>query len=191
LVDLPDKDSVPDSNFLLERLKEGDRKVFTQLFEYYYSGLVIYADRYLHDLGSAEDVVQSVFIRLWENRHTIKSVSLRYFLINSVKNSCVDLLRKTETQEKYIRRQMNQFTDFGDDFWAEGELKEMIKTAVNNLPARCREIFMMSRFDGLKSKEIAQKLHLSQRTVETQITHALRILRKDLKDYLFQFLFIF
>jgi RNA polymerase sigma-70 factor (ECF subfamily) len=191
LTDLPHNDSIPDSHFLLDRLKEGDRKVFTQLFEYYYSGLVIYADRYLHDLGSAEDVVQSAFIKLWENKHTIKTVSIRFFLISSVKNNCVDLIRKSETQEKYIQRQMNQFTDFGNDFWAEGELKEMIETAVNNLPARCREIFMMSRFDGLKSKEIAQKLHLSLRTVETQITNALKIIRKDLKDYLFQFLFIF
>lgn len=107
MTDFPDKDSVPDGNFLLERLKEGDRNVFTQLFEYYYSGLVIYADRYLHDLESAEDVVQSAFIKLWENRHAIKTVSIRFFLISSVKNSCVDLIRKSETQEKWMIRIQN------------------------------------------------------------------------------------
>lgn len=188
---LTDKNLEHDSNFLLERLKAGDRKIFTQLFDYYYSALVIFADRYLHDLGSAEDTVQSVFVKMWENRQNLKAASVRFHLINAVRNSCIDLIRKEGTREKYMQRQIRQSFHAGEDFWAESELKEMIETAIGRLPDRCREIFLLSRFEGLNSKEIAQKLQLSQRTVETQITNALKILRKELKDYLFQLFFIF
>jgi RNA polymerase sigma-70 factor (ECF subfamily) len=139
----------------------------------------------------SEDIVQSAFVRLWENRHAIKSPSIRHYLASAVKNNCIDLIRKKETQKKYVQRQTHQEEGHGSDFWAESELEKMIETAINNLPPRCREIFILSRYEGLKSHEIAQKLQLSQRTVETQITKALKILRKDLKDYLFQLLFTF
>jgi RNA polymerase sigma-70 factor (ECF subfamily) len=188
---LLNKDFDSDSHFLLMRLREGDRKIFTWLFEYYYSSLVIYADHFLHDQEAAEDIVQSVFVRMWENRLEIKAASIRFHLISAVKNSCIDLIRKEATQGKYIRRQASQTINFENDFWAESELKEMIETAIGKLPPRCREIFILSRFEGLKSKEIAERLNLSQRTVETQITNALKVLRNDLKDYLFQLFFIF
>ncbi len=190
MIPLLNKDYDSDSYFLLEKLKEGDRKIFTWLFDYYYSSLVIYADRYMHDQNAAEDIVQSVFVRMWENRLEIKAASIRFHLVSSVKNRCIDLIRKEGTQGKYIRRQMNQQNLQEGEFWAESELREMIETAIAKLPARCREIFILSRFEGLKSKEIAQRLDLSQRTVETQITHALKILRNDLKDYLFQLIFL-
>ena len=191
MADPTDKNFDHDSNFLIERLKEGDRKIFTQLFEYYYSSLAVYADHYLHDLEASEDIVQSVFVKLWENRSTIKAASIRFYLLNSVRNGCIDQLRKEETREKYIQRQIYQTKNTVDDFWAESELEKMIETAISKLPSRCREIFLLSRFEGLKSKEIARKLQLSQRTVETQITNALKILRKELKGYLFQLFFIF
>ena len=178
-------------DLLLERLKAGDRKVFTMLFEYYYTGLVVFADRYIHDMELSEDIAQSAFVHLWENKHAIKSASIRYYLANAVKNNCVDLIRKKETQEKYIQRQEKHSPDHGTEFWAESELEQMIENAISNLPPRCREIFILSRIEGLSSHEIAQKLQLSQRTVETQITKALKVLRKELKDYLFQLFITF
>lgn len=184
-------DFVKHGDLLLEQLKLGDRKAFTILFDYYYTGLVVYADRHLQDIELAEDIVQSVFVRLWENRQSIKSSSIRYYLASAVKNNCIDLIRKKETQEKYARRQLSGEFESGADFWAESELEQMIEKSINNLPPRCAEIFRMSRFEGLKTHEIAEKLQLSNRTVETQISNALKVLRKDLKDYLFQFLFTF
>lgn len=179
------------NDLLLEQLKSGDRRAFTLLFDYYYTGLVVFADRYMHDLELSEDIVQSVFVRLWENRQSIQSSSIRYYLSSAVKNNCIDLIRKKETQEKYVRRQLSGNADSGADFWAESELEQMIEKSIANLPPRCAEIFRMSRFDGLKTHEIAEKLQLSNRTVETQISNALKVLRKDLKDYLFQFFFTF
>ncbi len=191
MADITGKEQSLSNPFLLDRLKEGDRNVFTLLFNEYYSGLVIYADYYLHDLEQSEDIVQSVFISLWENKHTLKSASFRFFLVNSVKNSCIDLIRKEETRNKYNLRQVNREADYEPDFWTEAELKKMIESAIEKLPPKCREIFILSRYKNLKSREIADKLNLSPRTVETQIAHALKVLREDLKDYLFQLFFFF
>lgn len=179
------------NKFLLERLKDGDPKAFTLLFNYYYSGLVIYADHFLFDLDMAEDVVQSVFVRLWENRQSIQSASVRYYLVNAVKNNCIDIIRKEETRKKYNQRQTNRDTEYAGEFWAETELREMIEKSMNKLAPKCREIFILHRYENLKSKEIAERLQLSPRTVETQIFKASKLLREDLKDYLFQLLFIF
>ena len=184
-------ESDPGNQFLLEKLKEGDRKAFTVFFNYYYSGLVVYADHFLHDLEIAEDVVQSVFVRLWENRQLLKSTSIKYYLGNSVKNNCIDLIRKEETRKKFQQRQTNREPEYQGEFWAEAELREMIEISINKLPPKCREIFILHRYENLKSKEIAQRLQLSPRTVETQILKASKLLREDLKDYLFQLFFIF
>lgn len=174
--------------FVLERLKEGDRKLFSILFNYYYSGLVVYAAHFLHDPDMSEDVVQSVFIGLWENRRSIQSPSVRQYLVHSVKNRCIDLIRKEETRKKYTSRQLNQDADYQGEFYAETELREIIRKSIDKLPPKCREIFVLSRFDNLKAKEIAIKLELSPRTVETQILKASKLLREELKDYLFSFL---
>ncbi len=181
----------PGNDFLLEKLKEGNRKAFTIIFNHYYSGLVIYAEHFLYDQGMAEDIVQTTFVGLWENRQAIKSASIRHYLINSVKNKCIDILRKEETRKKYNQRQITQNINYQGAFWTESELREMIESSVNKLPPKCREIFILNRYENLKSKEIAQRLQLSPRTVETQILKALKLLRKDLKDYLFQLFFIF
>ena len=148
----------PGNQVLLEKLKEGDRKAFTVFFNYYYSGLVVYADHFLHDLVTAEDVVQSVFVRLWENRQSLKSTSVKYYLGNSVKNNCIDLIRKEETRKKFQQRQTSREPEYQGEFWAEAELREMIEISINKLPPKCREIFILHRCENLKSKEIAQRL---------------------------------
>ncbi|MGQ8336120.1 RNA polymerase sigma-70 factor [Sunxiuqinia sp. A32] len=187
----PYKDFEIESAFFLEKLKEGDRKTFTLIFDYYYTGLVVFADKYMHDIELSEDIVQSVFVKLWENREYIRSSSIKSYLSSAVKNNCIDLIRKKETQDKYVQRQKSIGIDSEHEFWAEHELQKMVEDSIRKLPSRCREIFKMSRYDGLKSIEIADKLGISQRTVETQITKALKILRKDLKDYLFQLFLTF
>jgi RNA polymerase sigma-70 factor (ECF subfamily) len=181
----------PGSELILVRLKEGDRKVFTLLFNFYYSGLVVYAGHFIHDLEMAEDVVQSVFMGLWENRQSIKSSSVRYYLVHAVKNKCIDIIRKEETWKKFNDRQLTRDKDYQGEFWAETELREIIRKSIDKLPPKCREIFVLNRYDNLKSKEIAEKLQLSPRTVETQILKASKLLREDLKDYLFQLLLFF
>lgn len=170
---------------ILVHLKSSNQGVFEMVFKYYYSGLVIYADQILNNIPVSEDIVQSVFMKLWETRQTLEIRSFRSYFIQCVKNSCVDHLRKQEVKNKYSREITdNPQFEMQEDLWTKTELEELIQQAIGKLPQRCREIFLMSRIEGLKTAEIAEKLQLSGRTVETQISKALKILRLELADYL-------
>ena len=134
----------------------------------------------------AKDLVQAVFIKFWNDREKINlRSSVRSYLFVSVKNKCFDSLRK---KDRNIKLQgITGEHDVSDDSYETyilSELDALFKRSLNKVPDRCREIFELSRFQGLKIREIAVKLNLSEKTVENQITNALRILKEELKDYL-------
>jgi RNA polymerase sigma-70 factor, ECF subfamily len=174
--------------FLFDRLKKGDESVFDFIFKYYYPGLVVYADRFVLDRMSAEDIVQDVFVRFWEKSKTLDtSTNLKGYFFLSVKNGCLDYLKHQKVSDKYRLQVLSQgdIPNASDaDYFIESELKSKIELAISKLPDRCREIFILNRIDNMTSKEIALKLGISHRTVETQIGKALRLLRTELKDYL-------
>jgi RNA polymerase sigma-70 factor, ECF subfamily len=170
---------------LLEQLKSSNKGAFELVFKYYYSGLVFYCDRFLKDRILAEDIVQTVFMELWEKRRALEIRSFRSYLLHCVKNRCIDYLRTQAVKNKYIgfKLETNQF-EIPENFWTKHELEELIQNAIAKLSPRCKEVFLMSRMENMKNAEIADKLHLSGRTVETQITHALKHLRVELSEYL-------
>jgi RNA polymerase sigma-70 factor (ECF subfamily) len=173
---------------IIERLRSGDRTAFELLFQFYYPGLVIYATQFAVDELQAEDIVQNMFIKLWEKRQRVKLVdSLKSYFFTSVRNSCLNSLKHQQVESKYI----GQLYDMSEknllyqpNLYIASELQEIIRQAIDELPERCREVFVMSRLEQMKNDEIAEKLNLSKRTVETHISHALKILRVKLKDYL-------
>jgi len=179
-----------DERFLILQLQQDDKKVFEIIFKFYYAGLVVYADKVIRNTEVSEDIVQSVFMKLWEDRKSLKIHSLRSYLGAAVKNRSIDLIRNQRVQDKYSEylREKDQQPD--DDFYTFRELSELVSQAIEKLPPRCREIFEMSRSLHLTTNDIAAKLHISKRTVETQISHALKILRIELKDYLYLFLLL-
>jgi len=170
---------------ILEHLKNSNQGVFEMVFKYYYSGLVIYADQIIKNIPVSEDIVQSVFLKLWENRQSLDIHSFRSYLIQCVKNRCIDHLRSCEVKNK-LSQELKDYSHFEmqEDLWTLMELDELIQQAIDKLPPRCREIFLMSRTENLKIAEIAEKLRLSARTVETQISKALKVLRTELAEYL-------
>lgn len=170
---------------ILEHLKNSNQGVFEMVFKYYYSGLVVYADQIINDAPLSEDIVQTVFLKLWETRHSLEIRSFRSYFIQCVKNRCIDHLRSQEVKNKY-KIQSHDYTqfEFQEEFWVKTELEDLIHQAIDKLPTRCKEIFLMSRMDNLKTVEIAGKLQLSGRTVETQITKALKVLRVELAEYI-------
>lgn len=175
---------------ILVQLKNSNQGVFELVFNYYYSGLVVYADQIVKNTPTSEDIVQSIFMKLWETRETLEIRSFRSYFIQCVKNRCIDHIRSQEVKSKYH----NQTVDYSqveipEDLWTKNELDEVLQLAINKLPPRCREIFLMSRVENMKIAEIAEKLNLSGRTVETQISKALKILRVELADYLPLFIF--
>lgn len=170
---------------ILEHLKNSNQGVFEMVFKYYYSGLVIYADQIIKNIPISEDIVQSVFLKLWETRESLDIRSFRSYFIQCVKNKCIDHLRSCAVKNKFSQELMDDSqVEMQEDLWTLMELDELINQAIDKLPPRCREIFLMSRTENLKIVEIAEKLRLSARTVETQISKALKVLRTELAEYI-------
>ena len=170
---------------LSESIKNSNHGVFELVFNYYYSGLVVYADQIIKNTEISEDIIQSVFMKLWETRETIEIRSFRSYFMQCVKNRCIDHLRSLQIKQRFDNRIPEaDHLVMEEDLWTKNELSELLERAVGDLPPRCREIFWMSRYENLKIAEIAEKLDISKRTVETQISKALKILRIKLVDYL-------
>lgn len=173
---------------LIQRLKDGDRTAFELLFHFYYPGLVIYSTQFMTDRSTAEEIVQDFFVRLWEKRQNIHSAdSLKSYFFTSIRNSSLNYLKHKKIESGYIdeiKELSNNNLLYDPDLYIVSELQEKIDKAIDDLPKRCKEIFIMSRFKGLSNDEIATELSLSKRTVETQISNAIKILRVELKEYL-------
>ena len=177
---------------LVESIRNSNQGVFELVFNYYYSGLVVYADQIIKDTVISEDIVQSVFMKLWETRETIEIRSFRSYFIQCVKNRCIDHHRSLQVKQRFDNRIPEAASlVMEEDLWTKNELSELLDRVVGDLPPRCREIFWMSRYENLKIAEIAEKLDISKRTVETQISKALKILRVKLVDYLSLFILYF
>jgi RNA polymerase sigma-70 factor (ECF subfamily) len=172
---------------LIARFKCGDQTAFELLFHFYYPGLVMYASQYTADHAEAEEIVQDFFVRLWQKQNLlISSDSLKGYFFSSIKNKSLNFLKHKRIEEKYLKEMMdlsNHHLAYEPDLYVASELQEKIKSGIDHLPERCREVFIMSRIRGMKNVEIASELNISQRTVETHITKALKVLRVELKDY--------
>lgn len=173
---------------IIEGLERNDKVVFDYVFNYYYSSLCAFSIQYIDNRNSVEDLVQDFFVYLWVEapRLKIKS-SLRSYLFTSIKNRCLDYQKHHKIIEKYrtyLLFSSDKEDDSTEQFFAESELRQAIQTSLAKLPPRCREIFELSRLTGLSNQEIAEKLDLSKRTVELQISNSLKILRKELAEFL-------
>jgi RNA polymerase sigma-70 factor, ECF subfamily len=174
-------------SILIEGLKEGNVKIYDYIFHYYYSGLVVFVQKYIQDQNIAEDIVQEFFVKLWINRERLQiETNLKSYFFSSIKNRCIDYLRHELIKGKVEKRLLEKVQNLNDEhnLLIESELRDQINAAINKLPLVCREIFIMNRFEGMKPAEIAEKKGLSVRTVETHIGKALKILRKELSGYL-------
>ena len=172
---------------LIVRLKNGDQTAFELIFHFYYPGLVIYSAQFLKDRAEAEEVVQDFFVRLWQkHQHLIPADSLKNYLFSSVRNGSLNVLKHKKIEEKYLKEMLDltaHHLAYDPDLYVVSELQEKIKSGIDGLPGQCRKIFIMNRIQGIKNEDIALELEISKRTVETQISKALKLLRVLLKDY--------
>lgn len=165
---------------------------FEDLFKQHYAALCRYAVGIIGDADQSEDVVQQSFVKMWNKRAEMDlSRSLKSYLYTSVRNSCINYLRdkkkfKSELLDIdiYASGMESGSTDALENMQA-GELKEKIQKALAALPEKSREVFVMSRIEQMKYREIAEKLGVTQKTVEAHMSRALKILREELSDYLF------
>lgn len=171
---------------LFQKMKSGDERAFDQLFREYYKYLVVIAYQYLKDEHASKDAVQEVMCDLWRRRDVIKiEYSLKYFLRRAVINRCLATARKNNRISLEEDAGVNQSTadNATEAAYQMKELNEVLEGAYAKLPERCLLIFKMSRHQGLSHKEIAAKLNISTKTIENQMTKALKIIRAALKEY--------
>jgi len=168
---------------LFNKIKAGDKQSFKLLFNNYYSRLCSYTEKITGRDDIAEEIAQGVFIKIWENRYNINiQKNVKGYLFRSVHNHALKYIQAQKIEAKYI--EYNEIFGTGhtteiSDF----ELSEIINKSINELPEKCREVFLMSRIDQLKHKEIANKLGISEKTVEVQIRNANLKLREKLKEF--------
>lgn len=172
----------------MENIQEITRAQFEELFKNHYQELCAYANHIIHDLEEAEEVVQSLFVKLWENRNTTSiQKSIRVYLFSATKNACYNQqkhLKIKETYKTHNQREIDALSARSDNDYEASELDETIQSAINKLPEGRRRIFILSRYEGLKYKEIAEKLTISVKTVENQMSSAIKALKLDLAEYI-------
>ena len=182
-----------DDKLLSKEIRQGNDQAFEYLFKSYYPRLRGYAIRFVEDEETVRDIIQECFLRFWEKRDVLSPVSVTSLLFTMVRNSCINYLRHKSVVEKhrieYLATINGEERLYYTDFILDAEhkllykeLQEQINIVINQLPDRSRKVFLMSRFEGLKNREIAQKLQISTTTVENHIAKALQYFSKHFKD---------
>jgi len=177
-----------DSKFLINRLKKGEEAAYELLFKQYYQLLTVFANKYLNDIENAKEIVQDFFVHLYEKRdHLDINSSLKSYLFRSTHNRCINYINAQKIRSKYadhVKQIDNSKENSLENEVNKTELEHALYKAIDDLPPKCQIIFKMNRFEGLSNSEIADKLSLSKRTIETQISKALKILRVKMKPYM-------
>ena len=167
---------------LAKRLILGDCKAYDFLMDFYYQKLCAYAQSLCHDHAMAQDIVQNVFVTVWTNRKNINpKLSIKSYLYKSVYNEFINQYRKNKPVI-YLEKKYFEAIDLVADIEQE-ELQELIglmNAEIDNLPSKCREIFLMNKKEGLTHTEISEYMDISTKTVEGHITRAFKILTEKL-----------
>ncbi len=166
-----------------------DDRQFEQLFKAYYNPLFAYAYTIVHDEALAEEIVQTVFLRLWEKREAIAiQVSWKAYLYKAIYHESLNSRKRWHLHQLYVQGQGEPVgvTDSTDG----RELEARLEEALRQLPEKCRTVFQLSRFEELKYQEIADRLQISIKTVEAHMGKALKVLRVQLADFLVSLAFL-
>lgn len=164
------------------------RAGYEQLFNAHYSRMVAYAHNFLKEQEASEEVCQEVFFQLWINRDkTVIKTAISSYLYRAVRNRCINLIKHIAIRETYKQYNSEQIEKSDNDFTdtlTVSELDQKIRSAIDQMPLQRKKIFIMSRYEEMTYKEIADKMGLSKKTIENQMGKALQYLREELKDYL-------
>ncbi len=169
-----------------QKIKKGDIQAFESLFHAYYSNLCRYASGIVSDDETAEEIVQDMFVNFWEKREMLNiDTSLKNYLYQSVKNRCLNQIKHNITRQNYLKgiNVEEKFQIQPDEQFLANELAQKIEKSIQSLPEKRQKIFRMSREEGLKYSEIAERMNISQKTVETQMGLAIKTLREELDKH--------
>lgn len=170
-------------------------KAFEIVFKSHYVKLTLFANKLLNDIDVSEEIVSESLTFLWEKRDVIVfSTSVTAYLYKMVQNKCLNYIKRQKIENEYVtyllrNKLLDEIPEHDTNPYNEKELAKQIRFAIDSLPERCRQVFEMSRFQYLKNREIAERLNISQNTVERHMTIALDKLRKNL-EYIFMMMLI-
>lgn len=177
---------------IIQRLKSGDEWAMEEIFITYYVNLCSYAFGFVRDKSDAEDIVSEGMVWIWENRQKLKvNTSLRAYLYRFIHNRCVNFIEHKRVKNRYSEKviilhkdelhRVSEGSNHPLNQMLAEETNRRISEAIESLPEQCKDIFKLSRYSGLKNKEIAEKLNLAETTIKKQISIAL----KKIRDFIY------
>jgi RNA polymerase sigma-70 factor (ECF subfamily) len=192
-VQLPNNQRNIDPDFLASLLESDEVFAFETLFKLYFDKLIHIARSYQIGHENAEEIVQNVFMKLWVRKKKLKKITnINSYLYLMVRNACLDHIKHEKIKRSYSmdvwdRKSAIQYQFMKDEaahLLLENELKKKISDSIDQLPEKCKNVFVKSRLLGIKHHEIAKLLGISKRTVDAHISNALKQMRLDLKDFI-------
>lgn len=174
---------------VLKRLQKKDREAFHYLYEHYFTPLVLFAESYLYDEEEARDLVQDLFFKLWDNTPTLTpETSLKAYLFVSLRNKCLNTLRDRKIHDSHNDKLFEaQLFSGSEDIEIDECTRKRLQEALDSLPDKCREIFLLKIVQGKKNKEIADELGIADTTVKTQVQRAYKSMREKMIPLLLLF----
>lgn len=174
----------------VKKIKKGDRKAFKELFEYFHQGLFNYLLYKSGDSDLSEDLLQETFLKLWENRKQLdENQSVKSYLYTIANNLFLNHHRHLKIVDKHKSEypgSMFVYSQHPHYLLEEGEFKSMLMSAINKLPDRMKEVFLMSRVESLSNREISERLGISLKTVEAHLGKALNQLSESIPRHYFK-----
>lgn len=176
-----------DKNELVKSLSKGDQNAFRHLFLSYFPKVKKFIEQLIKDETTAEDLSQDIFVKLWESKERLSEIEFfDAYLYRMAKNSVItqmkrDLYNVTYLEHEYSKK--NEFVSIEEELFAK-EVRLLVELTVSKMPAQRKKVFEMSRIEGLKNDEIAEKLHLSKKTIENHLNLALKEIRKTISLFL-------
>ncbi|HEX8021091.1 RNA polymerase sigma-70 factor [Mucilaginibacter sp.] len=169
---------------LIALIQENDIVAFERIYNKYWSKLYLSAYNILRDRQVSEDITQEVLVNLWMKRANLQLTSLNAYLYTAVRYQVFNIIRSGKVKADLFNRLEELFSkNGGEEILSEKEINRLLEQGIAELPEKCRQIFIMSRREHLSTKEIAERLEISPKTVENQLTIALNRLRKTLGDF--------
>ena len=163
---------------IIAGIKAGNEQIFEFVFHKYYSGLCAYASKLLNNNFMAEEIVTSMFAKLWEKRETLDpKSSIKFYLFRSVLNQCINHIKHIGIEKEHSKNVFTAEMGHIDSDSDQEDKIQYILNCIDALPPQCKKVFVLSRFEGYKYLEIALELGISEKTVEGHISNALKTLR--------------
>lgn len=180
---------------LIEKIKSGDDVAFKVIYNKYFPRLYYFIREFIGMDDLTENVVQDTFATLWEKRRTLREdVNISSYLYSVAKNNCLYRLRDQRYQQRFfvsgspdskeLAQNLKALDSVDTSVLAFHEIEQIIEKTLEELTPQCKRVFMLSRFEGMKNREIAEELHITVKAVEGHMTKSLKIFRTALKDYL-------